>query len=199
MISNAELVLLDMLRKQLLGRALPSNLEGRAGREIENLLIEIGIPVDKYGIIDIRQLLLEVKSRRKGSTSAQTIGSMLIDDIKATANWKDTPLYTKMCKQLRFTTAGTDIDEKANVIVNIDIVDFDQSQIQELVEAAYTHSRDQLIAQGLIDCCKYKGFIAYFERVEDTNSYQFRLSESNMEKAIGMAKSTFQQIFEYGV
>ena len=197
MITDAENIFLDMLRKQLVGVALPPKIEGLAGRAIEDLLISIGVPVDKQGVIDIPELDLEVKSRDKRSTSPQTAGSMTINNILNTADWYLTPVYLKIRKQLRFTTNGH--KPEINQIESIEIIDFDQPQIQDQLSASYNHSRAQLLANMNIKTCTHKGYFAYFEQVNDSNCYAFRLDSGRMDTVISMSKSTFQNLIEYGV
>jgi len=195
MISNAENIFLDMLRKQLIGKHLPTKFEGLAGRAIEDLLISIGVPVDKTGSVDIPELELEVKSRDRRSTSPQTAGSMTIQDILNTPEWTDTTFYKKICKQLRFTTNG--YKPEINVIESIDIIDFDQDHIQEHFKLSYEHSRSQLLKNNKIKTCAHKGFFGYLEQVNNSNSYAFRLDSGRMDTVISMSKSTFQNLFEY--
>lgn len=194
MITTAETIFLDMLRKQLVGKHLPPRFEGLAGRAIEDMLVEIGVPIDKQGVVDIPELKLEVKSRDRRSTSPQTAGSMTLKEILNTPVWTDTLFYKKLQKQLRFNTNGH-IDE-VNMIESIDIIDFDQSHIQSQFSASYNHSRAQLQQTPNIKTCAHKGHAGYLERVNDTSSYAFRLDQGRMDTAIVMSKLTFQDLFE---
>ena len=199
MITQADEIFLDMIKKQMIGQALPPRTEGLAGRAIEDMLIDLGIPLNKNGTIDIPGLDLEVKSRDARATSPQTTGAMTYDAIINTPNYFDTTFYKKICKQLRFTTNGPDDNENINIIESIDIVDFNQPQIQDQFAAGYVHSRQQLIDYGKIKTCKHKGFYTYLEQVNNSDSYALRLDLGKMNSAIAMSNSTFQSLFEYNV
>jgi hypothetical protein len=132
-----------------------------------------------------------VKTRKKSATSAQTITSMSVDTIIKTP-YKDSNVYKKFQQQFRVKT------DDNNVIIEAGLFDFDQPQIQELIEAAYEHGRKILSQNKNIGYTPYTGFWGYFEQTKkDRDSvYDFRLSNSDMESLERMAKSNFKDMFE---
>jgi len=190
MITEAEKQVLSFIKRSLIGKEISSNFGGQAGRDVENLLEELGVNINRAEIIDCPVLGWEVKSRRQGSTSAQTVGTMYADDIISTP-YKLSKIYLKIQKQLRFT------QNEDNIIVDIDLIDFDQNHIQDRLEQAYESQRAKLIQNPKL---KYtpvdKRQCAYFECTKDTGALDFRITETTMNNLIHSSKSTYQQLFE---
>ena len=190
MITEAEKQVLSFIKRSLIGKQISSNFGGQSGRDVENLLEELGVNVDRAEIIDCPVLGWEVKSRRQGATSAQTVGTMYSHEIIATP-YKLSKIYLKIRKQLRFT------QNEDNVIVDIDLIDFDQPHIQDRLEHAYESQRIKLTQNPKL---KYTpvddGQCAYFECTKDTGSLDFRITETIMNSLIHSSKSTYQQLFE---
>ena len=124
--------------------------------------------------------------------SAHTVGQMYDNDIIAN-NWWTCSVREKIKKQLRITTDEND------VIIKVDLIDFDQPQIQDLLEKAYEHARKQIAINPEIGYTEYKGYWAFFEQchMPKNKAYSFRISDSDMDKLISNATSTFQNIFDY--
>jgi hypothetical protein len=191
MILFIEIFVLNIIRHNLLGKKLPTNYHGEAGRACENLLETIGISINRAAGCDIPQLGWEVKSRKDTATSAQTVTSMRPEDIIQTP-YRESPVYEKIRKQLRFTTNDQD------KIVAIDLCDFDQPQIQDLLEEAYEHARALITADPALCYTPYEGHWGYFEKTKkDRPELDFRLADGQMEKLLAMTSSNFQGLFVY--
>ena len=192
MITPTETLILNMIRHQLLGYQLPSNINGAAGRACEDLLeTKVGIRINRGYGCDIPEIDWEVKARKGTATSAQTVTSMRPKDIISTP-YSLSPVYNKIRKQLRFTTNDND------VIIAIDLCDFDQPQIQELLEEAYEHARSLLKETPELEYTPYEGYWGYFEKTKKSRpELDFRLADGQMEKLLAMTASTFQDIFQY--
>jgi hypothetical protein len=192
MITSTETLILNIIRHHLLGKQLPSNYGGDAGRACEYLLEDIGISINRGAGCDIPEIGWEVKCRKGTATSAQTVATMRPENIISTP-YPLSPIYEKIRKQLRFTSNELD------VIIAIDLCDFDQPQIQELLEAAYEHARALLRVNPSLAYTPYEGYWGYFEKTKkDRPELDFRLADGDMEKLLAMTSSTFQEIFAYG-
>jgi len=193
MITPKETLLLNIIRHRLLGKQLPSNFGGDAGRACENLLEDdVGIIINRGFGCDIPEIGWEVKCRKGTATSAQTVTSMRPEDIISTP-YPLSPVYNKIRKQLRFTTNDND------VIIAIDLCDFDQPQIQELLEKAYEHARSLLKETPELEYTPYEGYWGYFEKTKKGRpELDFRLADGQMEKLLAMTSSTFKDLFAYG-
>ena len=193
MITPTETLLLNIIRHRLLGKQLPSNFGGDAGRASENLLEDdVGIIINRGFGCDIPEIGWEVKCRKGTATSAQTVTTMRPEDIISTP-YPLSPVYNKIRKQLRFTTNDND------VIIAIDLCDFDQPQIQELLEKAYEHARSLLKETPALEYTPYEGYWGYFEKTKKGRpELDFRLADGQMEKLLAMTASTFKDIFAYG-
>jgi hypothetical protein len=191
MITQYEILILNMIRHHLLNIKISNNINGDAGRECENLLESIGICINRGAGCDIPEVGWEVKCRKGTATSAQTVTSMHPKNIISTS-YRFSPVYQKIRKQLRFTTNDLDI------ITSIDLCDFDQPQIQDLLEEAYEHARSLIIINPKISYTPYEGYWGYFEKTKkDRPELDFRLADGQMEKLLAMTSSTFQNIFVY--
>lgn len=191
MITSYETLILNMIRHHLLHKEICNNTNGDAGRACENMLETIGIQINRGPGCDIPEIGWEVKTRKGTATSAQTITSMKPESIINTSYYQS-PVYEKIKKQLRFTT------NDLNIIVAIDLCDFDQPQIQELLEEAYEHARKLIINTPTISYTPYENFWGYFEKTKkDRPELDFRLADGQMEKLLAMTSSTFQDIFSY--
>lgn len=179
---------------KLTGESVPDKEFGAAGRHVEWMLKQKGIPVQNGTGADIKEYGIEVKTRDKDSTSAQTVASMSIESILNTC-YKDSVVFEKIQKQFRVTT-------KDNVIVEDMLYDFSAPFIQELIEDAYETSRKQMCkmqAEGYISDYVPGTHWGYFEKTKkDSASYSFRLGNGSFKQIESMATSTFNNIFEYG-
>lgn len=176
--------------KHLIGIRLPTNQDGHAGREVERILEEMGVPINRGAGPDILQFGLEIKTRKLSATSAQTVTAMHPDDIINTPYF-ESPVYQKIRQQLRIYT------DDNNVIVKAEVFNFDQSQIQELLEEAYEHGRKIITNNPNIGYTPYSKQWGFFEQTKkDRPEYDFRITNTMMEGLEAMAKSTFRNIFE---
>ena len=176
--------------KHLVGQPVPPKTHGAAGREVEEIMAAHGWPMDRHGQgIDVPEYGFEVKSRDLDSTSAQSIGKMLPEDIKVTPYF-NSPIHDKVQQQLRVKTQD-------QVIVSADMYDFSNPHIQQKIEESYEAARERIIAG---DDSNYisGGPFGYFERTnpKTSRSYDFRLTNGAMQKLENMATSTFKDLFE---
>jgi hypothetical protein len=176
--------------KHLVGRTVPPKTNGAAGRAIEEMMEAHGWPMDRHSQgIDVPAHGFEVKSRDLDSTSAQSIGKMLSEDIKVTP-FSKSPVHDKIQQQLRVKTQG-------QVIVSADMYDFTNPYIQQKIEESYEAARAKIIAG---DDSNYVsgGTYGYFERTnpKTSRSYDFRLTDSAMKKLENMATSTFGNLYK---
>jgi len=195
MITAQEKFILDMIKKSLIGTVLTNEKHGDAGRDFENKIESMGININRGNGVDCKEFDWEFKTRHENATSAQTVGTMLPEDVISIVNWYDTPIHKKIKKQLRATL------DKNSIIVDIDLIDFDQPHVQDICEQAYKHARNQIIKNPQIAYTSQKGgFYGYFENTNPTKtrSLDWRISDSNMDKLKTMSKSTFGSIFDYG-
>lgn len=175
----------------LVGVHLPTNENGHAGRAVETILENMGYPINRGAGPDILDYDLEIKTRKESATSAQSITSMTPTDIVNTPYY-DSPVYRKFRQQYRIKTNDND------VIISAKVYDFDQPQIQDLIEEAYEHARNIIKQDPTITYTPYSGHWGYFEKTKkDSESLDFRLTNDQMKKLEAMAESTFNKVFEY--
>lgn len=180
------------LAGQLIGQELPTNQGGHAGRAAEDLVEQLlGIALNRGKGTDVKIWGWEIKTRKRTATSAQTVCTININDIKILP-YKQSPVYEKFQQQLRIYTNALDIIDEAVV------VDFDQKHIQQLIEEAYEHGRKQIIKHPDIGYTEYVGKWGYFEqcRLPNSTAYSFRISGADMDQLEDMAQSTYNTLFE---
>jgi hypothetical protein len=177
--------------KHLVGQPVPPKTHGAAGREVEEIMAAHGWPMDRHGQgIDVPEYGFEVKSRDLDSTSAQSIGKMLPEDIKVTP-YSNSPIHDKVQQQLRVKT-------KDQTVVESRIWDFSDTYIQQLIETSWETARQKIIA-GCQDKYIPGGDYGYFEKCTNSNaSYAWRMSQTMMDKLETMSGNspTFNKIFE---
>jgi hypothetical protein len=181
------------LCQQLIGQTLNTNEHGHAGRHIENILEDLGLPINRGSGPDVLAFGLEIKTRATEAISAQTIADMHLDDI-LTCEYKNSPIRDKFQQQLRVYT-------KANVITRAEIYNFAKDFIQYTVEKAYNHAKYQLLSAHekgrTLTRTRVRGQMAYFENCKPDSPliYSFRVTKANMARFEHMSVSTFDKLF----
>jgi hypothetical protein len=180
------------LAQQLIGKQLPTNQGGHAGRAAEDLVEQLlGITLNRGKGLDVKIWGWEIKTRKRSATSPQTVCTISISDVSILP-YKLSPVYEKFQQQLRIYTNELDIIDEAI------LVDFNQPHIQKLIQEAYEHGQKQIIKNpdiGYTECVDKWG---YFEQchLPNSNAYSFRISGANMNKLEDMAQSTYNELFE---
>lgn len=174
------------LKISLVGKTVPEKHNGEAGRYIEDLMEEQGVPIDRRATVDTP--LFELKSRDIDATSPHTIGGMTLNSIKTTA-WEDSPIYEKIQYQFRVKTQN-------KIIVENEMYDFSGWAVQSLLKEAYENSQKEII-NGNINDYIYGNKFGYFEKSnKNSNTWCFRIRHSAMIHLEFLAKSTFNNLFE---
>ena len=177
------------LTADLVGKAVPDNVGGHAGRAIEQMMKDLGYPLQNGPGVDCAIYEgFEIKSRDLDATSPQTMATMNPDYVKKTP-YAQTILCEKMQKQWRVYTQN-------RVVVKNTLTDFTGQQIQELIEEAYEICREKVIDGDESDYI-YGTEYGYFEKTGSSNSYSYRISDGAMKKLEAMSRSTFNDMFEY--
>jgi len=179
---------------ELIGVELPPTFGGASGRAAEDLLEELGFPINRGSGCDLGDV--EIKTRDTDAISAQTVATSTIQSI-IEKEYKDSAIYKKFQKQLRIKT-------EENIIKSAEIYDFSPPFIQDLIEEAYNEGRKRIIqyykdSNGCVD--KIPNWVTgtkwgNFEH-KNSNSWDFRIPNDRMEELEKMATSNFSSIFSY--
>jgi hypothetical protein len=101
------------------------------GREIENELRRQGFNVRSDSVIDMPDLLLEIKTRKSSSSAAHTVGTMTHTNILANS-WDKTSFKQKLQSQYRvIIDVETGKVGKAAVVHFHDEIDFARSLLPD--------------------------------------------------------------------
>jgi len=180
----------------LMGLIVPTNLGGHAGRAVETFLKSIGVPITNGAGSDftIQVTILgityhiEVKSRDKDAISPYTVGVINIADINKP--YEQSTLWEKLQYQIRVTIEN-------NIVIKAELYDLTVPHIQDKFKKGYDHGVQQIIANPNISCTHINGHWVYFEKHNTgKNSFQLRLSKTDMPAIERMSKSTYQSFFE---
>lgn len=178
------------IKLNLLGVDLPEDHAIR-GKALEDYLANHGMPVSSESGPDYPEFDLELKSKDTESTSANSVGSMTIEDIIKTP-YELSCISAKLKSQWR-------VKVTSGIVVDSDVYDFSATFIQEILKEAYEAARQKII-NGDRGSFVYGTRYGYFERKTKrgvwSNSYMFRITTSAMDNLESMAKSTYNTIFE---
>lgn len=179
----------------LIGMAVPS-VGADVGKVVEDTLEDLGYIVNRGKGVDIPGLGIEVKTRRDGATSARQIGTMTMKDIINTP-YRLSPIKDKFQQQFI-------VKHRDNVIISADVYDFSNAQIQALIEHTFEECRVEMAkyvncsGDTLPSYVRGNDCLGYWEH-HNSNSYQFRIAGSVMEKLERMAMNCSNPLFEFGV
>jgi hypothetical protein len=88
------------LAQQLIGKQLPTNQGGHAGRAAEDLVEQLlGITLNRGKGLDVKIWGWEIKTRKRSATSPQTVCTISIRDVSILP-YKISPVYVKFQQQL---------------------------------------------------------------------------------------------------
>ena len=122
------------------GTELPAQQRyGNIGRWVETELANNGYAVSNDKGVDMPDLGVEVKSRKKESNSNHTVGTMRIDEIIAT-DYPNSVIYEKFQQQYR-----VHYSDEGQVVTKEGIYDFSDNYIQRNVAEAYESGRKKII------------------------------------------------------
>lgn len=174
--------------KNSIGNQIPADCP-HVGYWVEDQLEEDGHTVNRGAGCDLADYNVEVKSRKIGSKSAHTVGSMTASDIVNT-DYDNSAVKNKIQVQLRVEY------NSSNVIVNNRIYDFSDELIQDKIRHAYESGREE-IAAGITGNNTTTNGVGIFEKIKGTNQWQFRITEAGMKKIKTMARQkNFNKTFE---
>jgi len=182
------------IKTSLLGQTVPTNINGVAGRYIEEHMQQEGWPTDLRGAgADIPAYGLEIKSRDKDAVSAHTVGTMLPTDI-ISKSYPSSIIFEKLQQQFRVIT-------KDQVVVSTTVYNFAHPKIQVIFNDGYETCRQKLAADLAAgkessnyirgnDCC-------FFERQRGKTSYKFRIFKNKMAvlEAMAMRSKQYELLF----
>jgi hypothetical protein len=177
------------------GDSVPKQCLGNVGYEIEARLIENGYSINIGHGLDMPDMGLEVKTRKTDAQSANTVGSMTLDDIKSTT-YNQSNVCAKIQRQYR-----VEYDNQISQITSEKVYDFTDPFIQRKIELGYESARKKIIAGVKSDYINGGEGIGYFEKkrgVGDTTSYDFRISGPRMKKLETLANNSkqFNNLFD---
>lgn len=176
----------------LVGMRVPPQQYGNVGKLVEDALEALGYVVNRGAGCDLLSIGVEVKTRTVEATSAQTVGSMLPDDV-INLPYDLSPIKSKFQQQFRVHHSSI-----SECIVSAKMYDFRKEYYQEIIRSGYEEAR-KIFATGIYGnyVCG-KGQRCYFEKTSNgTNSYDFRMRSGLMEEFEATHDSTFEKMFNY--
>ena len=160
------------------------------GYWVEDQLEKNGHNINRGKGPDLKDLGVEVKTRNLSSRSAHTVGRMTTQDIIDTP-YEDSHLKDKIQSQYR-----VEYDQYGNVHSSR-VYDFTDTDIQDLLKDSYEKGRAE-ISQGMFGKNNTKTYgVGIFQRDNDSEQWQWRITNSGMKKIKTMSQQTFKRIFKY--
>jgi hypothetical protein len=165
------------------GTQIPAKVPGDYGktsRFLEEIVTDLGYPVDKQHTLDLPEIGVEIKGRDHKSSAPHTISAMSVDTIIKTPYYQSA-VAAKMQQQFRVY-----FDHSLNVIKNQEMCDFSLPEIQERLRDAYEAGRRDLAAGRRGYAIKNSRW-GYFEKHLTENTYKFRIPHAAMKFFITLA------------
>jgi hypothetical protein len=189
----------------LVGMVVPEQCYGNIGNLVEDEMEKLGYNINRGKGADLLSIGVEIKTRGLEATSAQSISSMTSSDIVETS-YKDSVIFKKFQQQFRVHHSKK--LDGSTVIVSAKIYNFAFPKIQDAVEAAYETGRAVMAGQ-LNNCDGHcddyiRGTLpnglpacGYWERKENSNSFDFRFPTTVMEYFEEVAANSSNKLFEF--
>ena len=190
---------------ELVGMIVPEQCYGNIGKLVEDIMEKLGYNINRGKGADLLAIGVEIKTRGLEAISAQSISSMTVPDILITS-YKDSVIFKKFQQQFRVHHIKK--LDGSTVIVSAKMYNFAYPKIQDAVEAAYEAGRAAMIDQ--VENCNgqcddyVRGILpngspacGYWERKEDTNSFDFRLPTTVMEYFEEIAINSSNKLFDF--
>lgn len=165
--------------------------EGNVGKWYEDHLQSKGFRINQGQGIDVPDLNLENKTRKRSSKSAHTTGTMTYDNI-INSPYEKSSIREKLQQQNRM-----EYDDTFNVVTNESVYDFRDPEIQQKIKESYENAREILRKQGgPAPGTVVGGPFGVFEW-RSGNTYAHRIPDAGMKQMKNMAKSTFNDLFDF--
>jgi hypothetical protein len=165
--------------------------EGNVGKFYENHLANRGFYMNTGQGVDIPDLNIENKTRNRASKASHTIGTMTYDNIINTP-YEQSTICQKLQQQNR-----VEYDNTFNVVTDESVYDFRDSEIQKRLKDSYENARSILRNQGASGPGTIVGGQYGVFEWKSGNTYAYRIPDSGMKKMKVMAKSTFNDLFQF--
>jgi hypothetical protein len=189
----------------LVGMIVPEQCYGNIGKLVEDEMEKLGYDINRGKGADLLAIGVEIKTRGLEATSAQSISSMTVPDILVTS-YKDSIIFKKFQQQFRVHHIKK--LDGSTVIVSAKMYNFAFPKIQDAVEAAYEAGRAAMIDQ--VKNCNgqsddyVRGILTngspacgYWERKENSNSFDFRFPTVVMEQFEEIAINSSNRLFDF--
>jgi hypothetical protein len=166
---------------------------GAIGMQVHEHIAQHGHNMNPSDGCDMPDLKVEVKSRKRGSRSAHTIGTVSIDTV-LNCEYEQTVLYEKSQHVYKVTHVPDTL--KTNIVQDVRLWDFSIPECQHKLKQAYNIIR-QKVRSGCRDKRITGNRFGNLER-QASGSYQFRLTNKGMQdlEAISLQKKAYQTLFE---
>lgn len=170
----------------------PGN-HGAIGMQVHDHIAQQGHHMNPSDGCDMPDLKVEVKSRKRDSKSAHTIGTVSIDTV-LNCEYEQTVLYEKYQHVYKVTHAPHTLN--TNIVQDARLWDFSIPECQEKLKQAYNIVR-QKVRSGCRDDRIPGNKFGNLEK-QASGSYQFRVTNGGMKilEAISSQKKAYQTLFE---
>jgi len=185
-----------------IGTIIPmEECNGNIGRWAEDYLEDLGWIVNRGKGIDLPQVGAELKTRKYGSTSGHTIGSMLAQDIIDNDWQAGNNMFDKAQHHYRVYHKVNELTGD-NIVVSAQLYNFSDEEIQDNLKEAWNHCRSVLLQNlGSSNDLQYirgNEKWAYLE-LQENGYYQFRITPGIMKKMESIVNTNRTKMFFVGL
>jgi hypothetical protein len=168
-----------------------------AGYQVQEHLEEQGWKLNHGEGPDLKESGIEIKTRKKSSKSAHTIGSMTIENI-VTSSYSDSNVSNKFQKQFRV------VYDDYGQVLNQKVFDFTDPYIQSEMSKSWELNKEELRkhlnteTKNLPKYIKHENAIFIWEKKKSGRSYSARLTNGVQQKfeSISNTNKTRNELFD---
>jgi hypothetical protein len=178
----------------VVGTTIPAwTQDHEAGHWADQQLEQNGHKVDHTGIVDLPEYGVDNKIRLDSSNASHTIGSMTIDNIINTPDWRHTRFYQKSKNQNRIK-----YNKQFMEISSVHLLDMEIDDVQLALSSAYDDVRSRLIQGDRSKEIKSGNGWVILDGYGHPNSYRFRIRNSAMKQieSLSATRDTRKQHFD---
>jgi len=168
-----------------------------AGYQVQEHLEDCGWNLNHGAGPDLKASGIEIKTRKKSSKSAHTIGSMTIENI-VTSSYADSNVFDKFQKQFRV------VYDDYGQVLNQKVFDFTDPHIQDEMSRSWELNKEELRehldkdTKQLPKYVKHKDATFIWEKKKSGRSYSARLTNGVQQKfeSISNTNKTRNELFD---
>jgi hypothetical protein len=157
--------------------------------------------VDRAGIVDLPNIGVENKTKKRKTNAAWSQGSITVKAIKSTVAITDTRVWSKMKNQNQIIW-----DESLQKVIEVGIINMDIEEIRDLLQEGWEDVRQQVMKTSgdenrtIKKNITSKNKAVVLDGYNSDTSYNIRIPNTAMNKirSISRTKNSIDRLFDHG-